>query len=153
MNIFIEYIYNKKRFGIIPWIKYKIFVYKLNKINPNFGMMWQIADFIKLLEQVYMYDNSSASTLYSSSYKNGLNGFVLNKPEFVIKFTLDSSDESIAIDISRTKGTKLKSSNVLTENSVINDINNEQLLINIIGWTMSSVKELLIIYYNLKDNY
>ena len=151
MNIFIEHIYNKTRFNVFNYIKYRRFLRKLDKVNPNFGMLWQIADFIKILEQVYMYDNSSTNTLYSSlKFEEGENGFILNTNEASIRFKLYQENETIGMEIIRNKGNKLKSSMRFNENSLIDNIHDAQLMINIIDWLMDAVKQLLIIYYKKK---
>lgn len=151
LNLFIEPIYYKKK-GLIHWIKHKLFLRKLDNLHPGFDVLWQIADFIKLLERVYMYDNSKLGNKLSSSikYNNNENGFVINCNDYevIIKLFLDTRET--AVEILRFKGNKIKSSYLFDENTVIPDIESEQILVFIIELIMTSVKALFIEYYDKK---
>jgi len=73
-NIFIEWLYNKEKATncitrLIYKIKFKLFLRKLNKIAPNFDMLVQIENFLKILELVYLYRNSPPDKLYTSIKK------------------------------------------------------------------------------------
>lgn len=152
MNIFIEHIYNKKRFGLIRKYKYHKFLRQLDKIIPNFGILWQIAYFIQILEVVYMYDNSKDSRLYSSlQYPEGENGFVVHTEECEISVKLYEKTKDIKIETLRTHGNKLTTCINFKEWEDINTENNEhqeQLMIHIMDIIMREVKLLLIEYYN-----
>lgn len=156
MNIFIEHIYSKKKYNLINWIKYRLFLRKLDKVVPNFGMLWQIADFVKILEKVYMYDNSTNSELYSSpKYNEGENGFILNIREnsdviVTINMKMYSDSETIDVELRRVKGNKMTTKMRLHEDSIINNTDDKQLIININDWIMNAAKKLVVRYYNLK---
>lgn len=154
MNIFMQQIYAKKRFGLIQYFKYRKFVKSLRKVMPNFGMLWQIADFIKLLEQVYFYDNGITSTekLFSSlKYKDGENGFIVRSEGSNIIFKLFEEDQLIVVELERKFGNKLKSSMRFYEerDSRLNK-NDEMLLSNIIDTTMDAVISVLKEYYKIR---
>ena len=55
INFFIKPIYNKKKYSLIDYIKFRLFLRKLKKITPNFDMLMEIYDFLKILKMVYMY--------------------------------------------------------------------------------------------------
>ena len=59
-NIFMRHIYDKdKGFKLIRWFKYRKFLRQIDKATPSFDVLWQIADFIKMLEYVYLYNNTT----------------------------------------------------------------------------------------------
>lgn len=154
MNIFIEPIYKKKKFNIIEYIKYRKFLHSLKTTMPNFGMLWQIADFIKILERVYFYNNSprNAHGMYSSlKYDNGENGFCVFTDDVNIKYKLNDACQSITIELERLQGNKVKSNMTFNPNETydLSDLD-EELLIQITDITMNSVIKLVKTYYKIK---
>ena len=58
VNIFIKPIFDKKhKHDLHSYIELKRLLKKLKKTSPSFDMMMEMYDFIKLLENIYMYGN------------------------------------------------------------------------------------------------
>ena len=94
------------------WLYYKRFLIGLNKVSPDFEMLWHFADFIKLLEITSWYDNSKHNSVFSSKdYSKGENGFIINRenPKMQIVLKLYSKNESISLSIKRDYGHKKNS--------------------------------------------
>jgi len=94
------------------WLYYKRFLIGLNKISPDFEMLWHFADFIKLLEITSWYDNSKHNIVFSSKdYSKGENGFIINRedPKMQIVLKLYSKNENISLSIKRDYGHKKNS--------------------------------------------
>ncbi len=116
-NMFMDIIYKKmmpakiyQRFK--NWLYYKRFLMDLNKVSPDFNMLWHFADFIKLLEITSWYDNSKHNSVFSSKdYSKGENGFIINRenPKMQIVLKLYSKNESISLSIKRDYGHKKNS--------------------------------------------
>lgn len=151
VNFFMEPIYAKKKFSILSWLKMKFFIHKLNKISPDFNMLWEIADFCKILEVVYMYDNSNNSKLYSSTKQtNGMNSFIIKNESCSILYTLDASAKEICIEIKRNIGNKSNSIiRFIDGEAEIKTEDNKHLFINLINWLMDDVVELIERYYKI----
>jgi len=116
-NMFMDIIYKKMMpVKIYPrfknWLYYKRFLIGLNKVSPDFEMLWHFADFIKLLEITSWYDNSKHNSVFSSKdYSKGENGFIINRenPKMQIVLKLYSKNESISLSIKRDYGHKKNS--------------------------------------------
>lgn len=119
MNIFMQYIYKKINMNFFNIIHYMIHIYKINKFkkeihngSPGFDVLWQMADFVKLSEMVFCYDNSIDNKdigLYSSrNYQNGTNGFRIIEENYDITIKLFSKSKEVALEINRSRGEKLK---------------------------------------------
>jgi len=153
-NIFMDPIYKKSnRFFGIPskhflnkTIKY------LRGTMPNFALLWQMADFIKLLETVFFYDNSQTSSMYSSiNYDDGENGFRFKNDTVSITIKLYERSETIGIEIHRSKGNKINSS--MSFNSNDNTSLNEKdsaLLDFVVNCVVEESIHLMKTYYNMK---
>lgn len=80
--------------------------------SPSFHVLWQMADFIKIAEFAFFYDNSmnnSSSGLYSSkSFPEGQNGFRVFNHEFRATIKLIMDTKQVALEIERLKGDKSK---------------------------------------------
>lgn len=155
-NIFARHLYDKdkNKFRLLQWFRYKRFLRLIDKSVPSFDILWQIADFIKILEQVFLYDNSPIKEMYSSDkYKPNENGFVVKKYNYTITIKLYEDDKSIAIQVDR--GNKKASTSMkFREGDPLEDGNNEhvlKLIENIENIIMNSAKELFIKYYNMKN--
>lgn len=147
------HIYNKKRFNFKLWWKYRKFLKKLKRVSPSFGMLWQMADFIKLLEKVYMYDNSPENELYSSrKYDFGYNGFIISEKAYKVVVKLESDKQKISIEITRNNGTKMINSYICIDEKWKNEINtdDELLIENVINIITSKFSDLLQKYYNAR---
>lgn len=152
-NMFAEWLYSYRKFNIIRHIKFELFIRKLNKVAPDFDMLWQIANFVKILEVVFMYPNNKKSTLNSiDKYEHGVNGFSFTHLNTQFKFKLFEEDKHIHIDIVSTVDGKLKSAIKFKNGdaSVITNEHDEQLFININDWLMNTVIIVLRHYYYRK---
>lgn len=149
-NIFMQWIYNKRHSNkVIHYIKFRWFLHKLNKVTPNFDMLCNIADFIKMLEVVYLYTNFKPSVLYSLTKSKTDMGFILNVNGHEIVFTLtEDEDRYIRIEIYNLNG-KVRSSVSFKDGAtdIIETVHDEQLFINITDWLMKAVIDLLKTYY------
>lgn len=95
---------------IASYLSFRKTCKKIFKTSPSFGQLWSFADFIKLAETAFMFNNQNKGRLYSSrSYKVGENGFVINSEadhlNIVVK--LYSDTQGIALDIKRTNGSNM----------------------------------------------
>ena len=115
MNPFIAIINEKVpcKFGsLFKYFRHKKKVKKFRKnilqCSPTIGLLWKMADFIKLAEKIFFYDNSlknSSIGLYSSrSYTIGQNGFRVNTQECRITIKLINSESRVMVEIERLKG-------------------------------------------------
>jgi hypothetical protein len=168
INKFMDYIYMKPKFsktngiwiGIVNYLKailqelnYKKFMKQLKQIAPDFDLLWDFANFIKLLEVVFFYDNNSTTGRYysSTSYKDNENGFIINLHEqhLTLKFKLDRNDhDKITLEVDRRFGHKIKTTFIIinreTNFDSIHDIN---LIYNINEILCREMPALLDIYY------
>ena len=129
INMFIQMIYEKvpRKFGTL--FKYRSHKRKIEKFrrdihngSPSFGVLWKMADFIKLAELIFFYDNSinNKSNLYSSkNYSNDQNGFIIFDEDNNVKIVIKLFNESrrVVLDIERVR----KSENSRTCMSFTND--------------------------------
>lgn len=118
-NMFMNIIYRKVTFSFRNFFKYhkhrreyKKFVNNIKNGSPSFGVLWKMADFIKLAELVFFYDNSLKNTefgLYSSKgYNPEENGFKIRTNECSIVIKLYSGLEKVVLSIERLNGENLK---------------------------------------------
>lgn len=118
-NIFMDLIYDKCKLTpktFIKYLKHKTKVKKFRKTilncSPSFNVLWNIADFIKLAEEIFMYDNNIDNKdlyLFSSrNYNNGENGFIFNGTEVSIAIKLFSATNTVLLEIKRKTGSKIK---------------------------------------------
>lgn len=113
MNIFIECINDKPKSNFISKLRYKrkmkYFISNIEKCSPDLGLLWKMADFIKLCEEVYFYDNNPdnpAMGLYSSKkYEAGQNGFKIKDEDLgiIILIKLNSNTKYVYLEIHRLK--------------------------------------------------
>jgi hypothetical protein len=90
--------------------RYDAFIDTIMHGSPDLNLLWQFADFIKLSERIYGYDNSSKNKVFSSyKYSEGENGFKLTTETCTIVIKLFEKDNAVGIDIENTHGSKLKS--------------------------------------------
>lgn len=94
--------------------KYKAFKKMIMSSAPDFGTLWQFAEFIKQAEMIFFYNNNKNEEIYSSTgYNPGENGFklrVYDDAEIIVKLFIDN--ETVMMDLNRLKGTNLKNSYV-----------------------------------------
>lgn len=119
-NEFINVIQEKTKFSIfkiIPYIKYrrKLKNFKKEILNgsPDFYTLWIMADFIKLAEYIFFYNNSIKDEeigLYSSKgFIPGQNGFKVHTKECTIVIKLFSETEKVVVELERNTGERDKS--------------------------------------------
>lgn len=112
-NVFMSMIHDKPKKGFFKRLKYQRQVKKfrndIKEGSPGFGLLWRMADFIKLAEDCFFFPNvldNSEFGLYSSrSYSKGQNGFKLYDHEVVITIKLISDSERVVMEIDRLKVT------------------------------------------------
>lgn len=118
-NTFMNIISEKNSKGIFKRLAHKIKLYKFRKSilegSPSFGLLWKMADFIKISEMVFFYNNTHALdsefAIYSSKeYMAGTNGFKLkdDKNGVILIVKLISDSQKVIVDIERQRGNKLK---------------------------------------------
>lgn len=157
MNMFMEHIYNKKKFNFKAKIKYKRFIKSLQKTMPNFGTLWEMSQFIRILEVTCFYNNSGlnkdSSFLFSSTkYPINTDGFCVRTPELFIKYKLFEKDHRICIEIERLLGNNIKTNMEFSDldNNVKLSISDSLILENVINITMDIVIKLLKKYYKAR---
>ncbi len=155
-NMFMDIIYKKMMTTNIyqkfkNWIYYRKFMIGLNKISPDFEMLWHFAEFIKLLEITSWYDNSKHNIAFSSKdYSNGENGFIINKesPKMQIIFKLYSKNERISLSIKRDYGHKKNSEmSFINRELVLETPEDEILMLMVIRIITDTMGTLLKEYY------
>lgn len=166
-NIFMEYIYKKMKLTPFNFITYFFNIIKLNKFkkeiyksSPSFDILWQMADFIKLSELVFFYNNTPNIKnidmkigLYSSSkYECGTNGFKIFTPECDITIKLFSSSNKVSLDISRDIGEKRTTSMTFVNGQWKNDpdLNEEMLIEQVIKCINNRILRLFDYCYKLR---
>ncbi len=162
-NIFIQYIYKKIKLNKFNFIKYLIHRYRINKFkkeiynsSPGFDILWQMADFIKLSEMIFCYDNNTKNKdigLYSSkNYENGTNGFRILDSNCDITIKLFSKSNEVALEINRSIGEKSRTSISFKNNEWEKNpsIYEEMLLEQIIKSINSKILLLFDYCYNLR---
>lgn len=90
--------------------KHKKFMKKISTMSHSIGTLWFFADFIKIAEVVYFYDNKNGSYIFSSrQYSYGENGFIIHdeKNKVIINCKLFSDDQKIGIEVKRTSGSNM----------------------------------------------
>lgn len=94
-NMFISLIYEKTDFSfgsLFKYIKHRIklnrFAKRIMKGSPTFHVLWEMADFIKISNNIFFTLNKS-NYLYSSvNYDEGCNGFRVTDTDNNIKVTI-----------------------------------------------------------------
>lgn len=158
VNIFIKPIFDKKYKHYLPsYIELKRLLRMIKKTSPDFNMMMEIYNFIKLLEDVYMYGNDPSHNLFSATVPKGYDAaMIYAENNFEIKFVIGrtiNNDNEINIQTRRTtrsSGEKTKSLKFNEGDDIINNIEDEQFFLFIVSCLMSGVAELVTYFYNNK---
>lgn len=163
MNSYMEAI-EKKYVGhnifrrYISWLRFRKFQTKIIKQSHSIGSLWMFADFIKIAERVYFYENTKSGDIYSSSsYTSGENGFHIKDPleRVEIHCKLYSDDQAIVFEVKRING-----------GSIVNEVRfqggewtygkghdyNEVLVDNIIGIVNNAIITVLDFCWKYKGN-
>ena len=149
-----------KLFRLIPYFIHKAKVNKFKKRikngSPDFDTLWAMADFIKLAEYIYFYDNSTENKefgLYSSkNYSEGTNGFKIINDNYNITLKLFDKQKRVALDVTRTLGEKVTNSMSFKENEWLQEPGpyDELLLGNIIDIINTKILKLFDYCYDFQ---
>lgn len=117
-NMFIEMISEAIAFSWTHCFKYWSNKRKLKKFrkniissSPTYGVLWQMADFIKYAEKIFFIPNNQKSILYSSrNYSHGQNGFILNDNglKTTVKLIREERDKKTLLEIETLGGSSGK---------------------------------------------
>lgn len=157
-------IIDQKYTGINPikkWLSNYRFRKECKKIfdrSPNFTQLWEFADFIRLSEHIFFYNNKNGATLYSSrSFKFGENGFVIvsNPDNVQITLKLYSEDQKIVMDIKRLNGTNLLNTITFVNNDWEETPDDKDIILldNVIGIMNRHIIMLLKYCYDRRGSY
>lgn len=143
---------------LISWYSFRRTCRKVFDTSPSFGQLWSFADFVKLAEEIFFYNNKSGSTLFSSSsYKVGENGFVITSPvdNVIITVKLYSDTQSITMDIKRTNGTNMVTTLKFKENDWEETPKESSIILldNVIGIINRHIVMLLRYCYDRRGSY
>lgn len=143
---------------LISKIRFRIACRKIFNTSPSFGQLWSFADFIKLSEKIFFYNNKSGGVLFSSSsYKIGENGFVINSDidKVTITLKLYSDSQTITMDVKRNCGSNMVTTLTFIENdwSEPPDEADIILLDNVIGIINRHILMLLRYCYDRRGSY
>ena len=142
-------------------LKFKKFLRETMKSSPSFGVLWLFADFIKLAERIYFFNNNKDGSLFSSkSYSAGTNGFMIMDKENNVRIliVLNSDLQQVQLEVKRLGGTSMITEHTFVNNAWTDDREkyDEVLIDNIIGIINSHMVALLKWCWDKKgtfDNY
>ena len=142
----------------ISMIQFRRTCRKVFNTSPSFGQLWSFADFVKLAEEIFFYNNKSGSVLFSSnSYKIGENGFVITSSidNVIITIKLYSDTQSIVMDIRRTNGTNMTTTLKFKENNWDGTPKESDIILldNVIGIINRHIVMLLRYCYDRRGSY
>lgn len=107
-----KFLWNKRSVfttsGLDNYIMYRKLMRTIKKESPTFGVLWQISDFIKCLEQTYFYENDPMKNGISSTdqTQSDQNGFRINTNEFRIDCKLCIKNERVILNLTGFHGNK-----------------------------------------------
>lgn len=152
-------IMKKRRFNIKAWIAYKKIIKKCKTISPSFDQMCEIADFIEILRESYMYGNNDNFHLFIGTLPKGYNRntacsmFYKEKNGFSIGFVLLKDTREINIEIDR-RGQNIKSEketiSFIDGQYKFKNIYDQEKFLFITSCLMDGVSELITYYYKNK---
>lgn len=163
MNISNEYIkpiiMRKRKFDIKAWIAYRKLIKKCKKTSPSFNQMCDIAEFLEILRESYMYGNNDNFHLFTGTLPKGytrLNAcsmFYKEKDNFSIGFVLLKDTRTINIEIDR-RGQTIKSDkehiSFVDGQYQFKSIYDQEKFLFITSCLMSGVCELITYYFKNK---
>ena len=143
---------------IISKWKFDRFCKEVMKSSPSLGVLWFFADFIKLAERIYFFNNSKDGELYSSySYPIGENGFIINDKDhnISINIKLNSDYQKVIVEVKRLFGTYKSTEHCFINNDWTEDRQNydEVLIDNTIGIINTYIVGLLRYCWKSKGSY
>jgi hypothetical protein len=160
MNTYIEpIIMRKHKFDIKALIAYKKLIKKCKKTSPSFDQMCEIAEFLEILRESYMYGNNDNFHLFTGTLPKGytrLNAcsmFYKEKDNFSIGFVLLKDGRTINIEIER-RGQNIKSEkehiSFKDGEYQFKDIYDQEKFLFITSCLMDGVSELITYYFKNK---
>lgn len=163
MDIANEYvkpiIMKKRKFDIKAWLVYRKLIKKCKKLSPSFNQMCEIAEFIEILRESYMYGNNDSFHLFTGTLPKGytkLNAcsmFYKEKDNFTIGFVLLKDKRTINIEIDR-RGQSTRSEKEYISFSdgeyQFKNIYDQEKFLFITSCLMSGVCELISYYFKNK---
>lgn len=152
-------IMRKHKFDIKAWIAYKKLIKKCKKLSPSFNQLCDIAEFIEILRESYMYGNNDNFHLFTGTLPKGytrLNAcsmFYKEKDNFSICFVLHKETRTINIEIDR-RGQTIKSEKehiTFTDGDYrFKNIYDQEKFLFITSCLMNGVCELITYYFKNK---
>jgi hypothetical protein len=160
MNTYIEpIIMRKRKFDIKAWIIYRKLIKKCKKISPSFDQMCEIAEFVEILRESYMYGNNDNFHLFTGTLPKGYSKvdscsmFYREKDSFTIGFVLLKDKRTINIEIER-RGQTIKSEkehiSFKDGEYQFKDIYDQEKFLFITACLMDGVCELITYYFKNK---
>lgn len=160
VNEFIKpIIMRKRKFDIKAWIAYRKLIKKCKKLSPSFNQLCEIAEFIELLRETYMYGNNQNFHLLSSSLPKGYTRdtacsmYYKDEDNFTIGFILLKESRTIAIEIDR-RGQTIRSQKeqirFIDGQYQFRDIYDQEKFLFITSCLMNGVSELITYYFKNK---
>lgn len=140
------------------YLRYKKFIKKVRSWSPSIGSLWFFADFVKLAEKAYFFDNRRDSKIFSSSsYEYGENGFIITdeKSNIRINCKLYTNTQKVMLEVKRLNGSNMTTVHIL-ENGIWNynpDGCDEILIDNVIGVINSAIIYVFDFCYKRKGNF
>jgi len=140
------------------WRSHRKFIANIRTWSPSIGMLWFFADFIKLSERIYFYDNRKNGRMFSSDgYTYGENGFIINSEHDKLQLTckLYSDTQKVVIQIKRLNGTNMVTEHVFVDNQWTLDKEkyDEVLIDNVIGIINCAIIELVEYCWDHRGSY
>lgn len=138
--------------------KHRKFINKIRSWSPSVGVLWFFADFIKIAERVYFFNNKNGGPLFSSnSYRYGENGFSIISDHDKVKINckLYIDDQKVAIEIKRLNGSNMITEHTFQNNTWHYDKDNydEVLIDNVIGIINKSIIDLVEYCWDRKGSF
>lgn len=154
VNMFIKPIFDKKhKYHLSSYLELRSVLRNIKKTSPSFDMMMEMYEFIKLIEEIYMYGNNEGHYLFSAIVPKGYDAAMIYKENnFDIKYVLRRSDKHISIKITRASRNN-KADEFISFNegdNVIKNIIDEQKFLFIVACLMNGLSELIVYYYKNK---
>ncbi len=120
MNTFIRWIWEAKnideknrRQAKKHYYSFLDYMNQLEKSSPGFQELWDISDFLNIIEYTYFYDNTKASGFWSDGeFGIGKTRFNIIKNNIEIVCTLDEKDTHITLTVKKLSPDKNSSSKV-----------------------------------------
>lgn len=159
INVYVKpIIMRKRKFDIKAWIAYKKIIKKCKKLSPSFNQMCEIAEFIEILRESYMYGNNDNFHLFTGTLPKGytrLNScsmFYKDKDNFTIAFVLLKESRTINIEIERRGQNKSEKERIVFDDGQyeFKSIYDQEKFLFITSCLMDGVCELITYYFKNK---